>query len=33
MGEQAAWGDSQPLEVAAPKPAAVDVETFFPKDG
>jgi arylsulfatase A-like enzyme len=32
-GEQAAWGDSQPLEVAAPKPAAVDVETFFPKDG
>lgn len=30
--EQAAWGDSQPLEVADPKPAAVDVETFFPKD-
>jgi arylsulfatase A-like enzyme len=31
--EQAAWGDSQPLEVAEPKPAGVDVETFFPRDG
>lgn len=28
--QQEAWGDTQPLSVPDPKPAAVDVETFFP---
>ncbi len=29
--EQVAWGDDQPLAVDDPGPAAVDVETFFPR--
>lgn len=29
--QQTAWGDTQPLHVANPRPAAVDVETFFPR--
>jgi arylsulfatase A-like enzyme len=30
--EQSAWDDTQPLTVDNPQPAAVDVETYFPKD-
>jgi arylsulfatase A-like enzyme len=30
--EQTQWDDTQPLTVENPQPAAVDVETFFPKD-
>jgi len=29
--QQREWGDTQPLRVPNPKPAAVDVETFFSK--
>jgi arylsulfatase A-like enzyme len=30
--QQQLWHDTLPLVVADPKPAAIDVETFFPKD-
>ncbi|MBL8849850.1 MAG: sulfatase-like hydrolase/transferase [Planctomycetaceae bacterium] len=29
--QQAEWGDMQPLSVEHPKPAIVDIETFFPR--
>jgi arylsulfatase A-like enzyme len=31
--EQRTWDDELPLKVDAPKPAAVDVDTFFPREG
>jgi arylsulfatase A-like enzyme len=31
--QQEQWDDALPLVVDDPKPAAIDVETFFPKDG